>query len=230
MSQYLIEINLRPGAKKKKKRGAKAAEFKLPDFKELAAQITDPLLIGAIASWVVSLIFIGVVYAMERNTLAEIDPQLTALERERRDLREEIAAREESDSLVQALSSELTAIREIDAKRYVWPHILEEITAALPAFTWLVSIEFLPSTPGLGGLDVSEDPLPAVLITGRTSDIQSYTGFLRRLAESDWLKDVAGGSTTMVEEEGRSVLDFSVTVQYKIADSFDTIPVLATEG
>lgn len=230
MSQHFIEINLRPGAKKKKKRGAKAAEFKLPDFKELAAQITDPLLIGAIASWVVSLIFIGVVYAMERNTLAEIDPQLTALERERRDLREEIAAREESDSLVQALSSELTAIRGIDAKRYVWPHILEEITAALPAFTWLVSIEFLPSTPGLGGLDVSEDPLPAVLITGRTSDIQSYTGFLRRLAESDWLKDVAGGSTTMVEEEGRSVLDFSVTVQYKIADSFDTIPVLATEG
>lgn len=230
MSQHFIEINLRPGAKKKKKRGAKAAEFKLPDFKELAAQITDPLLIGAIASWVVSLIFIGVVYAMERNTLAEIDPQLTALERERRDLREEIAAREESDSLVQALSSELTAIRGIDAKRYVWPHILEEITAALPAFTWLVSIEFLPSTPGLGGLDVSEDPLPAVLITGRTSDIQSYTGFLRRLAESDWLKEVAGGSTTMVEEEGRSVLDFSVTVQYKIADSFDTIPVLATEG
>ena len=230
MSQHFIEINLRPGAKKKKKRGAKAAEFKLPDFKELAAQITDPLLIGAIASWVVSLIFIGVVYAMERNTLAEINPQLTALERERRDLREEIAAREESDSLVQALSSELTAIRGIDAKRYVWPHILEEITAALPAFTWLVSIEFLPSTPGLGGLDVSEDPLPAVLITGRTSDIQSYTGFLRRLAESDWLKDVAGGSTTMVEEEGRSVLDFSVTVQYKIADSFDTIPVLATEG
>lgn len=230
MSQHFIEINLRPGAKKKKKRGAKAAEFKLPDFKELAAQITDPLLIGAIASWVVSLIFIGVVYAMERNTLAEIDPQLTALERERRDLREEIAAREESDSLVQALSSELTAIRGIDAKRYVWPHILEEITAALPAFTWLVSIEFLPSTPGLGGLDVSEDPLPAVLITGRTSDIQSYTGFLRRLAQSDWLKDVAGGSTTMVEEEGRSVLDFSVTVQYKIADSFDTIPVLATEG
>lgn len=230
MSQHFIEINLRPGAKKKKKRGAKAAEFKLPDFKELAAQITDPLLIGVIASWVVSLIFIGVVYAMERNTLAEIDPQLTALERERRDLREEIAAREESDSLVQALSSELTAIRGIDAKRYVWPHILEEITAALPAFTWLVSIEFLPSTPGLGGLDVSEDPLPAVLITGRTSDIQSYTGFLRRLAESDWLKNVAGGSTTMVEEEGRSVLDFSVTVQYKIADSFDTIPVLATEG
>ncbi|MCZ6758879.1 MAG: PilN domain-containing protein [Gemmatimonadetes bacterium] len=230
MSQHFIEINLRPGAKKKKKRGAKAAEFKLPNFKELAAQITDPLLIGAIASWVVSLIFIGVVYAMERNTLAEIDPQLTALERERRDLREEIAAREESDSLVQALSSELTAIRGIDAKRYVWPHILEEITAALPAFTWLVSIEFLPSTPGLGGLDVSEDPLPAVLITGRTSDIQSYTGFLRRLAESDWLKNVAGGSTTMVEEEGRSVLDFSVTVQYKIADSFDTIPVLATEG
>ncbi len=230
MSQHFIEINLRPGAKKKKKRGAKAAEFKLPDFKELAAQITDPLLIGAIASWVVSLIFIGVVYAMERNTLAEINPQLTALERERRDLREEIAAREESDSLVQALSSELTAIRGIDAKRYVWPHILEEITAALPAFTWLVSIDFLPPTPGLDGFDVSEDPLPAVLIMGRTSDIQSYTGFLRRLAESDWLKDVAGGSTSMVEEEGRSVLDFSVTVQYKIADSFDTIPVLATEG
>lgn len=225
MSVNFIEINLRPGPKKKR-RGARP-EFKLPDFKELVQQVKDPLLVGAVASWVVSLIFISVLYAMEAGTLEEINPRLAVLEDRRRDLREEIEARQESDSLLAALASELSVIRQIDGERYVWPHIMEAIAVALPQFTWLIGVDFLPPVPGL---DEEEEvnPPPVVLITGRTSDMQAYTGFLRRLDESSWLTNVVGGATAMVEEEGRSVLDFSITVTFRRSDSFATVPVLAT--
>ncbi len=227
MSVHFIEINLRPGPKKKKKRGGAKPEFKLPDFKELLQQVKDPLLVGAIATWVVSLIFIGVLYAMEAGTLEEINPRLEELEDRRRDLRDEIEARQESDSLLAALASELSAIREIDGERYVWPHIMEEIAVALPQFTWLVGVDFLPPIPGFDEVE-EENPPPKVLISGRTSDMQAYTGFLRRLDESSWLTSVVGGSTALVEEEGRSVLDFSITVTFRRSDSFATVPVLAT--
>lgn len=226
MSVNFIEINLRPGPKKKR-RGRKP-EFKLPDFKGLLEQVKDPLLVGAIASWVVSLLFIGVVYAMEAGTLAEINPRLEQLEDRRRDLRDEIEARQESDSLLAALASELSAIRQIDGERYVWPHIMEEIAVALPPFTWLIGVDYLPAVPDLDE-DV-ENPPTEVLITGHTSDMQAYTGFLRRLGESSWLTNVVGGATLMVEEQGRSVLAFSITVTFRQSDSFATVPVLATVG
>ena len=227
MSVHFIEINLRPGPKKKRR--AARPRFELPDFKELLEQVKDPLLVGAIASWVVSLVFIGVIYAMEAGTLGELNPRLAELEDRRRDLREEIEAREESDSLLTALESELSAIRQIDGERYVWPHIMEAIAQALPQFTWLIGVDYLPAAPGLDG-DVEENPPTQVLITGRTSGMQAYTGFLRRLDESSWLTNVLGGATTMVEEESRSVLDFSVRVTFRRSASFATVPVLSTVG
>ncbi len=227
MSVHFIEINLRPGPKKKRR--AARPGFELPDFKELLEKVKDPLLVGAIASWVVSLVFIGVIYAMEAGTLGDLNPRLAELEDRRRDLREEIEAREESDSLLTALESELSAIRQIDGERYVWPHIMEAIAQALPQFTWLIGVDYLPAAPGLDG-DVEENPPTQVLITGRTSGMQAYTGFLRRLDESSWLTNVLGGATTMVEEESRSVLDFSVRVTFRRSASFATVPVLSTVG
>ena len=40
------------------------------------------------------------------------------------------------DSLV----AQITTIRTVDGDRYVWPHLLDEVTRALPAYTWLVDL------------------------------------------------------------------------------------------
>ena len=47
----MIEINLLPGQKRKRRPGA---GFSMPDLGELAKSIKDPLLIGAVMSWVVA--------------------------------------------------------------------------------------------------------------------------------------------------------------------------------
>ena len=47
----MIEINLIPGKKKK----ASGGGLTLPDFSELAKNVRDPLLVGAIAVWAIVL-------------------------------------------------------------------------------------------------------------------------------------------------------------------------------
>ena len=67
-----------------------------------------------------------------------------------------IAQKRKAEVLRDSLIIELTAIRSIDAERYVWGHIFEEISRALPDYTWLTGVEPLaaqkaPSGPPAGG-------------------------------------------------------------------------------
>ena len=56
-----IKINLLPGGKKKKRGGG---GLKMPDFSALVSQVKDPLLLGAVASWILAAVFMGGVWSM----------------------------------------------------------------------------------------------------------------------------------------------------------------------
>ena len=47
------------------------------------------------------------------------------------------AAEEQRDSVIR----QINVIRAIDGTRYVWPHILDEVSRALTPYTWLKSLE-----------------------------------------------------------------------------------------
>src|SRR5207247_2183893 len=78
------------------------------------------------------------------------------------------------DSLV----AEIGIIRGIDADRYIWPHMLDQITKALPPYTWLTSIavaggsNVAPGSPGAtaagGAVDSVGVPIVRAWITGST--------------------------------------------------------------
>jgi Tfp pilus assembly protein PilN len=131
--------------------------------------------------------------------------------------------------------TELDAIRAIDADRYVWPHVLEEITKALPDYTWLESVVIQAAGPGggAGGASAADSDSTArrqihVMIDGRTGDMAGYTRFLRQLSDSPWLTSVIAGPTRTVVESDKPVLTFTVTVTFRQADSafIRTAPIL----
>ena len=130
-----ITINLLPGAKKK--RGARAG-LALPDFATLAAQVKDPLLIGAVAAWVFGISVIGWALYTQTSLLNSLQPTLQVTQNEARRFEQMIAQKTRQQALRDSLVSELDAIRSIDGDRFVWPHIMEEVSRALPEFTWLV--------------------------------------------------------------------------------------------
>jgi Tfp pilus assembly protein PilN len=227
----MIQINLLPG--KKKKAAGAGFKLRLPDFRALLAQVKDPWLIAAAAA---ALLCGGMVlyFLYERTRLAALDSQLTSAKRERRKFDEYIAELRKAERLRDSLVAEIGVIRGIDADRYVWPHVLDQISKALPPYTWLVDVSnagLVQGTPAAGqpaaAADTTTRPAVRVAITGRTVDIQAYTTFLRQIANSPWLTDVAPGQTITRIESDRPVTEFNLTARFRMADSLylRTVPL-----
>jgi Tfp pilus assembly protein PilN len=198
----------------------------MPDFKAMLTKVKDPLMLGAVGAWVVAVVVVGGLYALETRKLAATQADVTRVEAEARRFQALINQKRKEERLRDSLVTELDALRKIDGDRYVWPHILEEITKALPDYTWLESIAFqaAPAT------DTSAAAKAAVhvLIDGRTADMSGYTRFLRQLGDSPWITDVVAGATKAVVESDKPVLAFTITMTYRQADSafIRTAPVV----
>jgi type IV pilus assembly protein PilN len=231
----MIEINLLPG-KKKKAAGGGGAGFKLalPDFQGLLASIKNPWLLAASAA---SVIVVGgglLLFITQSTRLKVLDSRLDAVRVEKRRFDAVIAQKRQSEKIRDSLVSQINIIRGIDADRYIWPHVLDQITKALPPYTWLTGV-----SPAAGGAVAQAAPPPTsptdstgtpqvrIWITGSTVDIQAYTTFLRQLAASPWLTDVSPATSSTVIESDRPVTAFNVAVRYRVADSvyIRTVPV-----
>jgi Tfp pilus assembly protein PilN len=219
-----IEINLLPGGKKKK---PGAGGLALPNFGELIAQVKDPLLIGAVAAWMVGISVMGWVWYTQTNALDALGPQLIEAQNTSRRFSQMILQKERQQLLRDSLVLELDAIRSIDSDRFVWPHIMEEVTRALPEFTWIVALDAVAAQDR-----VLEDGtiIPAAIrftIDGRTPNMQAYTRFVTRLQDSPWFAGVSTSGTNTVFENDRTVRAFQITGTYQVADSafIRTVPI-----
>jgi Tfp pilus assembly protein PilN len=235
----MIEINLLPG-KKKAAKGA-GMSFAMPDFKAIIAQVKDPWLIGAIIAWVIVGGGGALLFITDRARSARAEARLEAIKTEKRRYDIVIAQKRQAEKVRDSLLYEINVIRNIDADRYVWPHVLDQTTKALPPYTWItrvgsVATGIQPGTGQAGGPppssgvpdDSTARPAVSVQIDGRTVDIQAYTTFLRQLAASPWFTDVTPASSQTVIENDRPVTAFQVTVRYRIADSvyIRTVPLV----
>ncbi|MBI3982311.1 MAG: PilN domain-containing protein [Gemmatimonadetes bacterium] len=220
----MIEINLLPGPKKKK---APGAGFQMPDISGLVAKVKDPLLLGAVSAWIVGAAVVGVIFTTESRRLASLRAERERVEGEARRFQALINQKRREERLRDSLVVELDAIRAIDSERYVWPHILEEVTKAVPDYTWLQSVGMLSSGPA-EVTDTTGAPPLRILVDGRTSDMGGYTRFLRQLGNSPWLRNVVAGATRTITENEKPIVAFTVTATYGQADSafIRTAPVL----
>jgi Tfp pilus assembly protein PilN len=232
----MIEINLLPGKKKKKAAGA-GFKLSMPDFRAIISQVKDPWLIGAIAAWVVVGGGGAALFITGRARLAVAEARLDAVRTEKRRYDIVIAQKRQAEKVRDSLVAEITMIRSIDADRYIWPHVLDQVTKALPPYTWIMRIQSVGgivagAQPGQPPVVVTTDstgaPLVRVSIDGRTVDIQAYTTFLRQLAASPWFTDVTPANSQVVIEADRPVTSFNVTMRYRVADSvyIRTVPLV----
>jgi len=225
----MITVNLRPG--KRRKSSGSPFDFKgmLSGFRNLGTKVKDPLLLGAVAGWVCVLGFLGFVYLNNVRQLYTLEPRLEQARSENRRFKAFIADKRRQEKIRDSLLAQITVIRNVDGDRYVWAHLLDEVTKALPAYTWLVDLGSTtpaaaapaPVTAGAPA-DSTADTIPPALVfqlNGRTIDIQAYTRFLRQLEASPWIKDVTPVSAQTVVEHERPVTAFSIRATYASADS-----------
>jgi Tfp pilus assembly protein PilN len=231
----MITVNLRPGQKRKRSGNSlKGLMDKLGGLRELTAKVKDPLLMAAVGAWVVVIAGLGLVYLNNLRQLYVLEPRMEQARSENRRFKAFLADKRRQEKIRDSLLAQITVIRQVDGDRYVWPHLLDEITKALPAYTWLVDLGVSSPTPvaarpaaqpaAKGGKAAKADSVvmqPALTfqINGRTIDIQAYTRFLRQLEASPWITDVTPVSAQTVVEKERPVTAFVIRASYNRADS-----------
>jgi Tfp pilus assembly protein PilN len=201
----MIEINLLPGAKHK--RGGKGGGLKLPDFAALLAQVKDPWLVAAIASWVLVLALAFLAYLPRARHTAALEPLLVKAKADSTHYSHIVILRDQAERRRDSLLADIQVIRDIDRDRYIWPHVLDAVTKALPPYLWL---------DDLAAKSAEGDSGAALTIQGKTADPQALTRFMRNLEESPFVEGVTIVSSALVTEQGHDVTAFSITARYQV--------------
>ena len=237
----MIEINLLPGSGKKNR----STGFSLTAIAGKAgSRVKDPFMIAAAVATIGA---VGAVGSLHVAQTARAD-ELT--ERERRAvqdstryvavLRERTRAEAQRDSV----QRQLDVIKTIDNDRFVWAHVMDEVSRALPPYTWLKSIVQTatvappapppPPAPAKGekGKQTPPPPPPPApalkfQIAGNTVDIQALTRFMKLLESSPFVMNVTIAKAELVTLEGKEVQEFLLEAEYERPDAsvIATVPV-----
>jgi Tfp pilus assembly protein PilN len=238
----MITINLRPDLKRKRSR--RPLSGALDGVRGLGSKIKDPLLLAAVVSWVGVLGWLGFVVIGTTRELSALTPQLEQSRAENKRFKAFLAEKRHQELIRDSLVAQIGVIRTVDGDRYIWAHVLDEVTRALPAYTWLVDLSPsravaaphpAPAAPGAAHGSAAADstqaesaPPPVQFeLNGRTVDIQAYTRFLRQLEASPWITDVTPVSAQTVIEKERPVTAFIIRATFRQADSayIRTVPL-----
>ncbi len=235
----MITVNLRPDLKRKRARSPLAGVVE--SVRGLSGKVKDPLLLACAASWIGVVGWLGYVVVSTTTELNALEPQLEATRSEHKRFKAFLAEKRHQETIRDSLVAQIGVIRTVDGDRYVWAHLMDEVTKALPAYTWLVDMGNAapavapaaapaPAAAAKGDTAKAEPFVsPAVVfnVNGRTVDIQAYTRFLRQLEASPWITDVTPVSAQTVVEKERPVTAFTIRATYRQADSayIRTVPL-----
>jgi Tfp pilus assembly protein PilN len=238
----IIEVNLLPGAKKSKRGGGGGKSI---DFAAIGAVISnkvkDKWLASAVACVFLGLTAIGMMFwtqsqresglkAEEQKAIAD-SVQFAAV------LKDRMTAQAKRDSAL----TQLMIIRAIDEDRLIWPHFLEEVSRALPIYTWLRQVTITGTAQGINPAAAIKTPPPVtpdpkrpnkkpadifiprdtvrVRMVGRTVDVQAFTRFMRSLEDSPFIEGVVMERTEALVESGKAVHQFTLQVTYSRPDT-----------
>ncbi|MDQ2673339.1 MAG: PilN domain-containing protein [Chloroflexota bacterium] len=237
----MITVNLRPDLKRKRARSPLTGVVE--GVRGLGGKVKDPLLLASAAAWVGVLGWLGYVTIGTTRELNALEPQLETVRAEHKRFKAFLAEKRHQETIRDSLVAQIGVIRTVDGDRYVWAHLMDEVTKALPAYTWLVDMGNAapaaapaaatpaPAAGTKADSTAQSEPFvsPAVVfnVNGRTVDIQAYTRFLRQLEASPWITDVTPVSAQTVVEKERPVTAFTIRATYRQADSayIRTVPL-----
>jgi Tfp pilus assembly protein PilN len=178
----------------------------------------DPYILGAAAAGIVALLVVGWLFLSVRGDREETQVALDEAVQDSLRFADVIARTNQLTARRDSIAQRVSIIQEIDAGRFTWPHVLDEVARALPDYTWLREMT-----------QVEGDPLQ-IRITGRAGSNFAITNFMRNLEASRFLREVR------LERSEQSLADnspsdliyqFELTVTYESPplDELETVPL-----
>lgn len=215
----MIEINLLPGAASRQKRRGPAfaagglTRPTLPSFDR-----TLSILVGL---WVLALAGTAWMHFGSSSRLAQLEVDVQAAQRDSARLQNLRSMNDSLRTQIEDIGTRLTMLQEIDAGRYTWSHVLDEISRALPQYTWLVNVTEAAPVAGAGS--------PRIKLEGRTGNTFALAKFMQDLEVSPFLQGVTLMSQTQTSERDRTVYAFVLEMGFQepTPDVIETQPLFA---
>jgi Tfp pilus assembly protein PilN len=229
----MIEINLLPGGggRKAKSRGG-GVGFQI-DLKGLVGSITarfgDKYLLAAVASSIVAALVIGTLYSRQTYRSLDLAQREEQAVKDSTRLAVALAEKIKAEAIRDTALRQINIIRSIDDDRFIWPHVLDELSRALTPYTWITTVTYAGNPQGT--INVTAAP-PAgkkvdttvvreeisLRILGQTVDIQALTRFMRQLEASPFIANVRLERSEMVLEGNKEVTQYTLLAAYTRPD------------
>lgn len=243
----MIQVNLLPGSAKK----SRDRDFNISGIVSGAASsISDKYLVGSVGT--VAAVVLTVAFLF----LGQASRERTLIEREQRAMQDSarykvvLEAKRKAEATRDSLYQQVAIIKSIDDSRYLWPHLLEEISNALPQYTWLTVVTQTSAPPSSAVQDTSrrnaspddakksKETLAAekkaradsVLaeasratkfrLVGHTVDIQALTLFMKTLEASPFIQNVQLTRSDMVLVDNKEVTEFQLEAESQKPPAF----------
>lgn len=239
----MIQVNLLPGTASK----SRTRDFNLSGmFAGAAANVTDKFFVTAVSSGALSVLVVGFLY------MGQSSRERTLVEREQRAVQDSarykivLEAKAKAEATRDSLYQQVAIIKSIDDSRYLWPHLLEEISNALPQYTWLTVVTQTSAPPSSAFQDTTKRAAAApaktssdkdrkahadsVLaqaaratkfrIVGHTVDIQALTLFMKTLEASPFIQNVQLTRSDLVLSDGKEVTEFQLEAETQKPPAF----------
>jgi len=237
----MIEINLLPGSGKKTR--SKGAGVNFSELASgLASRVKDPWLLGAVGSAILAGLLVGGMYWHQNTRATSLDEELRVARQDSVRFAAVIEEKRKAEAQRDSVLKQVSLIKSFDDKRYVWPHIMDEVSRALPPYTWVTSItqtntttlaapEPEPEKKGKKAANAEPDsvvvPPVQLRLVGNTVDIQALTRFMRVLESSPFIENVQLVKSTLILVDGKQVTEFQLDASYQPPDpsAISVVPV-----
>ena len=224
----MIEVNLLPGGKKRRPSkgggrsgggggggiGAALRNLSMPDLGSLLA---DSYTIAAAAVALGVLLTLGWWFVGLSSRQGDVEVALADALQDSANYADLIERNQTLEARRDSIAQKVQIIQEIDALRYVWPHLLDELARALPDYTWLTQV-----------IQVSVGAEVEFQVRGRAGNNLALTTFWRQLQESPFIRNVQLVQTEQVlEGSGQLVYEFQLDCVYAHPDPefIETVPL-----
>lgn len=225
----MIEINLLPGARKKKGASKSSSVDVKALFGGIGARFKDPWLGVAVLGVALGLLSAGAMWFLQGRTQADLEEQQRVAVQDSTRFADVLRQRQAAEAQRDSILRQIAVISAIDGDRFVWPHIMDEIARALPTYTWLRSVTQTSSTAAVTPEAVAAGEVPklGIRLIAYTVDIQAVTIFMRQLEASPFLENVVLGVTEQAVADGKDVRQFTLDMTYSKPDAsvIRTVPL-----
>lgn len=248
----MIEINLLPGGGNKKRRTSGSGMVKFNPrawFAGIGEKITDKYLLGGVGATALSAAIIVVLFLSQAARASSLEEAEMKAVKDSTQFAAVLHAKAKAEATRDSLYKQIAIIKSIDDTRYLWSHLMYEISNALPQYTWLKEITQTSAPKSVAAADtvkrrpdtatsakakadreralkarsdslIAEAKEIKFRLVGHTVDIQALTRFMKSLEASPFIQNVQLTRSDLVQNEGKEVTEFSLEAETQAPPAF----------